>query len=222
MSTTPFGPHGPHVPANTTTPNPTEQQTHTQIGGEGNAPPVHVYQGSPGNIGIIVVDFIVTLFTLIYFWPFFVCLYPLTGTAVAAATLIARPLIAHSLQPDEESVLFGLLLILAAVVVAIMIRVEYRLAQFFAFRLARHVVRLMLFALIAGPTILWLQPSVEATFTVFLLGFLAQPSLFVCFLMNPVNAGIVAALAVGLHFLLWKADRVRNFWHARLRRIGLK
>jgi hypothetical protein len=228
MSTAPFGPHGPQVPAHTTTPNPTAQSAPILIGGNDQVA-ASAYQyaaagaaGAGGGIGILVIDAVLTLFTLLYFWPFFACLYPLTVATGVGAAWMVRPLIAGGYYGDEANALLGTLLILAAIVVAVMIRVEYRLAQVPAFRLARHALRLSLFAVLAAPTVLWLHPAVQLTYTMYLLTFFSQPGYLAGFLRNPINLGIVLAIVIGLHLLLWKGERARAFWHRRLRHIGLK
>jgi hypothetical protein len=228
MSTAPFGPHGPQVPAHTTTPNPTAQSAPILIGGNdqgaGSAYPYPAggAAGAGGGFGILVIDFTFTLFTLLYFWPFFACLYPLTVATGLAAAWIARPLIAGRFYADEANALFGVLAILIAIVIAAMIRVEYRLAQTSAFRVARHALRLLLFAILAVPTIEWLHPGVQLTYTMYLLTFSSHPRYLAGFLRNPINLGIVLAIVIGLHFLLWKGERARAFWHRRLRHVGLK
>ena len=104
MSTAPFGPHGPQVPANTTTPNPTAQSAPILSGdNDQGAASSYAYSapvgGAGGGLGILIIDFTFTLFTLLYFWPFFACLYPLTVASSLGIAWTVRPLIAGAFPP---------------------------------------------------------------------------------------------------------------------------
>jgi hypothetical protein len=158
-------------------------------------------------------------------WMFWVCLYPLTaavsvGTGFAAGTMLGRVLTAR----DEASVaqLGG---VIAGFVAAIfMSRIEYKLAQNSGFRWARHAVRLLLFGTIAFP---WFQaligyPTAGGSSIRYLLASFNNPRLYLSQLLLPQNLATIAIVMVLTHFLLWKADRLRAFWHRRLFWIGLK
>ena len=95
MGTAPWGPHGPQVPANTVTPNPTQQVgPGAQIGGgdAGTFTP-STYTGG-GRIGILVANILFSLILLAYLWEVFVCLYPLTAFTGLLASFLVAPMVA--------------------------------------------------------------------------------------------------------------------------------
>jgi hypothetical protein len=41
-------------------------------------------------------------------------------------------------------------------------------------------------------------------------------------LANPQNLATILVVIIAMHFLLWKAEKLRAFWHRRLFWLGLK
>jgi hypothetical protein len=139
---------------------------------------------------------------------------------VVARSSLSRVLTAS----DEVSVaeLGGLIAGFAAAV--IVSRVEYRLTRNFALRWTRHVVRLILFGVLALPLI---QATVGegrmgGSYARYIFAALSNPRALLSQLANPQNLAIVVAVVVAMHFILWKAETLRRFWHRRLSWLGLK
>jgi hypothetical protein len=152
-----------------------------------------------------------------------VCLYPITAAAGIAATLATRSIFTSVLPADAGDVPFALGIVVGAVVIGIVFRLEVRLAGSTGYRVVRHVVRMILLAIWAIPIIqLTLGAAAPTTSTAYIFFVISNPSGMVQFLANPLMLGIWIAVVVGLHFLIWKADGVRRFWHRRLVWIGLK
>lgn len=85
-------------------------------------------------------------------------------------------------------------------------------------------MRLILFGVFAVP---WLvgfmgDASVRAASFRYIAALLSHPPYLLRQVTNPQNLLFVVAVMVGVHFLLWKADRLRAFWHRRLMWLGLK
>jgi hypothetical protein len=149
-------------------------------------------------------------------------LYPLTALAGFVGGLIVARWSAPAFPGDANGGM-GIGIVAGYAVIVIMSRVEYKLAQQSIYRTPRHVLRLILFGALAIP---WIQAMVfsaggpsEARY---ILMMLTSPRLMLLQLANPTNLMIVLTVVVGVHFLLWKAQRLRDFWHRRLRWLGLK
>jgi len=230
----PFGPHGPAGSPVDVTPNPTPAGESMNIGGgdSGFSPGFGggsyaagagpAYNAGGPNPMLTIVGAIFTFFALLVVTIPLACLYPLTAAAALSAAIFMRPLLVRSFTGDADTVLVCTLA-LVLVVTYVVIRLEYRLAQNPQFRMFRHGVRLLLFGVIGVPTILFfMNPDTPFTYTMFVLKVLATPRLIVRWLAMPVNDAILLGGLVGLHFLLWNAERLRAFWHRRLRSVGLK
>lgn len=232
MGSYPWGPHGPETSPFEVKPNPTAQSTFPNIGG-GDGTFAPSYGGAYGGGGGVAVtgsggpflSFTLSLIMLPFVWMFWICLYPLTAAAGLAAGVFTAPVAFRlmSLHSDETSVAAGVGILMGFVVIAVMSRIEYRFAQNIGYRVVRHVVRLMLFGILALP---WIQAMVfdvaGGSEMRYILGVLSHPSYLLAQMARPQNLAIVLAVMVGMHFLLWKAERLRDFWHRRLRWIGLK
>jgi hypothetical protein len=146
----------------------------------------------------------------------------LTAAAACLAGIAARPFLAQMTAGDADGIrVCTIAVVLIAAYIAI--RLEYRLAQKPLVRKVRHGVRLLLFTVIAVPTLLFFtHMDTSFTYTVFVLNVLAQPFIILRWLASPVNVAVLLACLTGMHFLLWKAERPRDFWHRRLRSVGLK
>jgi len=224
MGTYPWGPHGPNVPAHTTTPNPTaacpapafEQPDYS-------AGPISTGGGGGDPISYIVRNFIFSWFFMACVWQFFLCLYPVTSLAAIATGFLTVPIFTRLLPPDGKDVATLLGVISGAVVMGVLIRIEYRLAQNTRFRLIRHVLRLALLSVLTIPAIMVATGAVEiGTTSGFFTAIVNHPGVLLRFITQPVNFGIWAAVMVAVHFLLWNWKWGRNFWHRRLVWLGLK
>ncbi|HEY4979626.1 MAG TPA: hypothetical protein VII25_10705 [Candidatus Acidoferrum sp.] len=85
-------------------------------------------------------------------------------------------------------------------------------------------MRLILFGALALP---WIQAiifnsKIAGSSTRYIWAVLTHPQILVARLRNPQNLATVVAVMVGVHFLLWKAEKLRGFWHRGLFWIGLK
>src|SRR5512132_1560472 len=134
MSTFPWGPHGPQSSAQQVRPNPTAASPAPAF----EQPEYENPAGTPGGFGgTALPNIIFSLLCLAILWIPFVCLYPLTAAAGIGLALGLIPIFSRMVPPDALDVarLGGILV--GAVAVGIMIRLEYRLAQNLGFRLAR-------------------------------------------------------------------------------------
>ena len=220
MSSSHWGPHGPQAPPNTVTQNPTatsptpefEQADHS-------APPM-----PSGEVSAIPAQIVTSALLMLMIWEVFPCLYPMTVIAAIMARLLTEPLV-NLVEPAETKGDLGYLMgwLAAAVAVGIMIRLEYRLAQNPGFRLSRHVVRMVLFSMLAIPILMLCMgaPYSKST-TLFIFSVVTSPPTMLSFLAEPSNLAIWAAFMVGVHFMIWNWKWGRQFWHNRLKWIGLK
>ena len=245
MGTYPWGPHGPQSSPHEVMPNPTAPSAPVPDFGGGNYYPTTPsygggyaggatggggyaggagYSGGAGFFGFLV-KFPVSVIMLALLWIPTICLYPLTFLSGAAAGLITASVVAARVftSPADKEMVWLAGGIVGLVVVLVMIRVEYRLAKVTAFRVSRHVVRMVLLTLWAIPVILMVQGDGQGfTATGFILSVASSPRAITWFLSRPQNVGILAVVVVGLHFLLWKGEPFRRFWHRRLSNVGLK
>jgi hypothetical protein len=218
----PWGPHGPEVPPNTVRPNPTVPSPPQQFPGadEAAAP---ISAGGGGGLGGVLANIIFSLVLVAVLWIPMACIYPLTALAGIVAGLGTVPLFARVLPADGRDVALVLGIVVGAVVVFKVYRLEYGLAQHPRFRLARHVVRLVLLAVWAIPIIqLSMGATAPSTTTRYVLAVVSSPRALASFLARPQNLVIWVLGIVALHFLLWPAGRVRHWWHRRLTFVGLK
>lgn len=225
MTDRPWGPHGPEVPPHTVLPNPTAPSPPQQILGSGEAPePIPAGGGGGGlQLDSLLANITFSLLLLVLLWMPMLCLYPLTGLAGIAAGFGTFPLFLRALPADGRDVAAVLGMIVGVVVVLKVHRLEYQLAQRPAFRLGRHLVRLVLLAVWAVPIIqLSTGTTAPTTSTAYILGVVSSPQALAQFLTRPRNLVIWVAVVAGLHFLIWSGDGVRRWWHRRLKFIGLK
>lgn len=225
MGSFPWGPHGPEVSPNTVRPNPTaaspapafEQPNY------GSAPQTGAgFSGGTDPISAIVINFVMSFFMMAICWEIFVCLYPVTSLAGVLAGMFTIPIFTRMLPPDGHDVALVMGIAVGAVVIGILIRIEYRLSQHLGFRLVRHGLRLALLSLLAIPAIMLGDHTFRMTATSgFYTSIVNNPRLLLGF-FTPVNLGIWAGIMVGLHFMLWNWKWARNFWHRRLVWLGLK
>lgn len=221
MGTQPWGPHGPTVPAHTTTPNPTAASPAPAFEhADYSAPPM---PSGDGVVGGFLANIIMSAVVVLLVWEAFVCLYPMSVIAAIAAWRVIPPMV-NTVAPAELKGDLGYLAGVAAVLVAIgvVIRIEYRLAQNTGFRIVRHAVRMVLLSLWAIPILmLCMGASYPKSTTLFIYSVVTSPPTMVQFLSNPVRLAIWAAFMIGLHFMIWNWAWARRFWHRRLKFVGL-
>ncbi len=221
MGTAPWGPHGPQASPHDVTPNPTAATSFPPLGGTGASASGPMPTGSGGPH----VSILLSLVMLPLVWMFWICLYPLTALAGLLVGFLSAPVAFRllSLHADEANVAAGVGIIFGFIAIVIVSRIEYRLAQNFGYRALRHGVRLVLFGVLALP---WIQAMIfdvaGGSEMRYILGALTHPGYLLSQMGKPQNMAIVLTVMVGMHFLLWKAERLRAFWHRRLMWIGLK
>jgi hypothetical protein len=219
MGSFPFGPHGPETRAYDPTPNPTAASAPVPQFGDGAAAgETSTRTGSGGPFLSLAMSLLMAPLV----WMFWVCLYPLTAAVGIVGGWIAATLSAPWFPGDANGGL-GIGVIAGYALIIVMSRVEYKLAQNSVYRDARHVLRLVLFGVLAIP---WIQAMVFSAGgpaeTRYILAMVTSPGLLLPQLTNPTSLAIILTVVVGLHFLLRKAQPVRDFWHSRLRWLGLK
>jgi hypothetical protein len=225
MGSFPWGPHGPETSPNQVKPNPTPSDPVGQFGQDDSyaAQPATGYAGGGGGGPFLSIAASLVMAPLV--WMFWICLYPMTAVAGVFAGVLSWSLLSRVLTArDVASVapLGGVIAGYAAVI--IVSRIEFKLTQNIALRQARHAVRLVLFGALAIP---WFQgvimnAKVGGSSTRYIFAVLSHPQFLLAQMANRQNLGIVLAVMVGMHFLLWKAERLRAYWHRRLFWLGLK
>ena len=224
MGSFPWGPHGPEVSPNQVKPNPTPSDPVVPFG-QADSEVTPAATGSVGGGVNPLLSFVASLLMVPLVWMFWVCLYPITAIAAIATGFMAWSMVGRVLAASDEASVAQLGGVIAGFAAAVIVsRVEYKLAQNAGLRWARHGVRLVLLGALAIP---WIQAiifnaKVGASTTRYVFAVLSNPRFLVSQLMNPQNLAIVVAVVVGMHFLLWKAERLRAFWHRRLFWLGLK
>lgn len=222
MTNMPWGPHGQEAPPNTVRPNPTPSGVPQQIGGGGEyGAPMAVGGGGPG--GTFLANVVMSLIMVVLLWIPMACLYPLTAAAALVAGFGSFAVLVRALPVDGGDVAVVGAFGIGVVVTLLVDRAEFRLAQHPPFRILRQVVRLVLLGI-------WLVPIMQlatgttapVTSTRYILAVMSHPGAIVSYLVNPLHLVAWAVLLVGLHLLIWREGPVREFWHRRLKYLGLK
>ena len=166
--------------------------------------------GGSGGCAFLITNF---LFVCLC-WPLYTCLYPLAVGAGAGVFFLTRPIFKSIILPiDPTGDVAWVAAFFTGMVVLIKIgRREHRWARFAAYRIPRHFVRLAMIALMTSRYVVGLNWIPRRGEPIINLSFLVAPQYFVT----------TAAVVVGMNFLLWKGDRARRFWHARLEGIGMR
>lgn len=155
-------------------------------------------------------DFIFNLIAVGALWPVWVCLYPLSALTGALTFFYAYPFllrfVPRSLLVGESLPVLIVGFGAAAVVLWNVSRFEHILAANQGFRIARQMVRLPLFGLLA---ILAIEKAHGVRYN------LAWP-LVSRILSIPQYLAIVIGAMVAAHFILWNWKSAREFWHRRL------
>lgn len=205
-------------------PNPTASEPVGQFG-QADASAALPATGYAGGSGGPFLSIAASLLMAPLVWMFWICLYPLTAAAAIFTGIMAETLLSRALTASDEASVAQFGGVIAGFAVAVIAsRVEYKLAQNMGLRLGRHMVRLLLFGALALP---WIQAmigdaKVGGSSTRYIFAALSNPRFLVSQLMNPRNLAIVVTVMAGMHFLLWKANRLQAFWHRRLFWLGLK
>jgi len=238
MSNQPYGPHGPsydgppQTTPNPTVPTPVPNTTYAPVGLPAASDP---YPGSssggyslgglaPGEAAQILAatgaknDFLVNLIVAGILSPVWVCLYPLSAAAGFFTLLYGAGLAIRFIPPSAplspNLIASAIALVAALIVLWNVSRLEHVLARFSAYRIPRHVVRLVL---LAAATVLAIE-----RFQGIPISYPALQSNFTRVLSNPVNLAIVAGVMVASHFILWNWKWAREAWHQRLVGAGLR
>jgi hypothetical protein len=219
-----WGPHGQEGSPLELTPNPTPPGHFQNIGAgqPEDFPPV----ASGGGSGVFgpLTHIVLSLMMVPFVWLFWVCLYPLTAIAGVGAALLTTPLFIRLMLPDDRQAALGFGMIAGFVVFVLVSRVECRLARNRVFRGGRHVLRLALLGVFVAPWFMGFVHDAEAQRASldYMQALLLEPRFLLQHLAVPSNLAITIGVAAGMHFLLTRAERLRDFWHRRLRWIGLK
>lgn len=223
MGTFHWGPHGPESSPNEVKPNPTPADPVLPLG-EADSYAAQPAAGNAGTSTNPFLSFTMSLLMAPLVWMFWICLYPMTAAAVFTG-LLTGSLLSRVLTASDAASVAQLGGVVAGFAAAVIVsRLEYKLAQNSPLRTARHIVRLLLLGALAVP---FLQAFVGNTNiagspTRHVFAVLTHPQFLAQQLTNPQNLAIAVAVMVAAHFLLWKAERLRSFWHRRLFWIGLK
>lgn len=149
----------------------------------------------------------------VYCW---VPLYPLSGAASIATAAGVYLVLQGRIPRTPLDVNSNVLLIgvgAGLVVLWLTNRLEQRLGRHAAYRIPRHLVRLALFGLAAN---IWLLNQ-------FGLGF-ARPGFahLVRPFETPTQTAVFAGVVVGMHFVLWTDNVIRQTWHGMLEAVRLR
>ena len=166
---------------------------------------------SGGGLGCLLVPVLIILGLQLW-----VCLYPLSGlatlgSAVGVYLLLQSGLPKHPGAINSSAVVIAF--IIALVVLVVTSRLEQRLGRRAAYRIPRHVVRLGLFGLAANMVFLnyggraFIRPS---------FAYIWRP------FETPVQTAVVLGAIVGMHFLMWTDNGIRDTWHGLLEAIRLR
>ena len=220
MTNMPWGPHGQKAPPNTVRQNPTPSDVPQQLGGGGEyAGPID----RGGDRSPFLANVVLSLIMVALLWIPMACLYPLTAAAALLAGFGSYAALVRSLPADGGDVAVVAAFGIGLVVTLLVDRVEFRLAQHPSFRILRQVVRLALLGV-------WLVPIMQlatgttapSTSTRYILAVMGHPGAIVQYLSNPLHLVTWALLLVGLNLLIWRGGWLRDFWHRRLKYVGLK
>jgi hypothetical protein len=224
MGSFPWGPHGPETSPNQVKPNPTAAEPVGQFGQDASYPIQPATAGTGGGASPFL-SITASLLLIPLAWMFWVCLYPLTAAASVFTGFVTWSLLSRVLTASDEVSVAQLGGVIAGFAAAVIVsRVEYKLAQNAGLRWGRHVVRLILFGALSIP---WIQAMmgdarVGGSTIRYILAVLGQPRILLAQLTDTKTLGIMVAVMVATHFLLWKAEGLRSFWHRRLFWLGLK
>lgn len=233
MGSFPYGPHGPQTSPYDVRPNPTPAGTFQNIGGGGAAAStaygggggaMAYGGGGGGGFGLLIGNVIFSFFMMAVVWMPTIGLYPVSIGAALFAGFGSASMLARVLPPDgrEVAALGGV--IIGWIVAGLMMRLEYRLAEkVLLYRLARHIVRLLLLGILLVPMMMRIEGiSGPEGDTMYVFTVFSNPGLMRHFLFSTKNLAMWFGLLAAVHFMLWNFGWLRRFWHRRLVYIGLK
>lgn len=154
-----------------------------------------------GGLGCLLVPVLIILG--VQFW---VCLYPLSGLATLGSAAGVYLLLQSGLPKHPGAInssAMMLAFVVALVVLVVTSRFEQRLGQRAAYRIPRHVIRLGLFGL-------------AANMLFFGFAYIWRP------FETPIQTAVVLGAIVGMHFLMWTDNGIRDTWHGLLEAIRLR
>jgi len=164
-----------------------------------------------GGLGCLLVPVLIILG--VQFW---VCLYPLSGLATLGSAAGIYLLLQHGFPRHPGAVNSSAVVIafvIALVVLVVTSRLEQRLGRRAAYRIPRHLIRLGLFGLAASMVFLnyggraLIRPN---------FAFIWRP------FETPIQTAAVLGAIVGLHFLMWTDNGIRDTWHGLLETVRLR
>lgn len=153
---------------------------------------------------------------IIFGVQFWALLYPLSGLATLGTAIGVYRLLEGGLPrtPQDASTNATTIALIAGLVVLwVTSRLEQRLGRHPAYRIPRHLVRLVLFGLAAN---LMLVNGTGSIFTRSGFAHLWRP------FATPTQTAVVLGAIVGMHFLLWTDNMIRETWHGMLAIIRLR
>jgi hypothetical protein len=231
MGYQPWGPHGPTQDANSVPYNPTPayvppawpSDTPTgNLGGGGGVPSGYTgYSGGGaaygGGVALAPGSWpILSLILAPFVWKLWMCLYPLPALAGAATVFAGALAFKRFLPPQADSTVNALAIatpfVLGLAVLIIMSRVDHRIGRYLAYRIPRHIVRLMLLGIVV-------VAGIQEAQGIVVYGPWPMANLRA---LGNTEIAIVLAFLVGAHFLLWTNNFVRRTWNSRLAAIWLR
>jgi hypothetical protein len=157
-------------------------------------------------------DFLLNLALVACVSPVWACLYPLAAGAGSLALLFVAGIAIRCLPRDvpinPNLIASAIAFVVALIVMWNVSRFEHILARFDAYRIPRHLVRLVLLGGLAVVAIQWLR-GIPISYAV------SAPS-FKHVLFEPTNLGIVLGVVLASHFVLWNWKWAQDFWDRRL------
>jgi hypothetical protein len=219
----PWGPHGPEASPFDVKPNPTPAGNFQNLGGA-DWEVAQPTTGGGGGATHPVSQIVFSVLMLPFVWMFWICLYPMTAAVGIVTGLVVSSVGSQFLARNDADVATFFGIVAGFAVIVVVSRIEYRMAENAGFRGGRHVLRLILLGIFAGPWFLAFMGDADTRRVILtsMLSMVSHPVLLLTQLLNPATWVMGGIVAVGFHFLLKKADRLRAFWHRRLRWIGLK
>ena len=164
-----------------------------------------------GGLGCLLVPVLIILGVQLW-----VCLYPLSGLATLGSAVGVYLLLQSGLPKHPDAINSSAVVaafVVALVVLVVTSRFEQRLGRRAAYRIPRHVIRLGLFGLAAN--MLFLNYGGRA-----LIGpgfaYIWRP------FETPIQTAVVLGAIVGMHFLMWTDNGIRDTWHGLLEAIRLR
>jgi len=181
----------------------------------GDEAPAHTIRGPLSDVEAGCAFISVSFLAMLLLWPVWVCLYPFAAgiaTAVGFAIAAIFGQLILPLDPTAGDVAYALGVAAAIVVGYKLGRMEHRLASYAAYTRMRHLVRLVLLAILVVRTLNDQNPLPRP----------GEPLINLAALSNPTYLAIWIGVIAGVHFTLTKGERLRRWWHRYLEMIWLR